>query len=47
MVRRGDEFAPDPGAQRQYAALRPLYAQVTEHTDNLYEQLKALRTAKD
>ena len=40
MVRRGDEFAPDPGAQRQYAALRPVYAQVTDHTDKLYGQLE-------
>jgi hypothetical protein len=47
MVRRGDEFAPDPGAQRQYAALRKVYAQVTDHTDNLYEQLETLRTVGD
>ena len=47
MVRRGDEFAPDPGAQRQYAALRPVYAQVTDHTDKLYGQLETLRTVED
>ena len=47
MVRRGDEFAPDPDAQRQYAALRPVYAQVTDHTDKLYRQLEKLRTVEN
>lgn len=42
MVRGGDQFAPDPQAQQQYDALRPIYAQVTDHTDGLYRQLAQL-----
>lgn len=39
MVRGGEVFRPDPAAQRQYDVLRGVYAQVTDHTDGLYEAL--------
>lgn len=39
MVRPGEVFEPDPASQRQYDAVRDVYAQVTKHTDGLYEQL--------
>jgi sugar (pentulose or hexulose) kinase len=44
MVRAGDLFDPDPRAVRQYDNLRPVYAQVLQHTDGLYQQLAALPT---
>jgi xylulokinase len=39
MVRHGDVFLPNPTAQRQYDDVLGVYAQITDHTDGLYEQL--------